>query len=240
MKKENSFEQKLNNPFFKYSKRFFDLVALNIIFCLVSVLSLFVLFVPGLVSLHTITNDMIHDRDKNPYKSFFLEIKNQWMFNWRIALLAMGLLILFGGIIAGDIIYKDKVTYDLIVWFSMVFSAAVLIVLVTLFVNLMIFNSYFKNDTFWMMIRKTALISRKKIFKSFLNILILLSFAVVMWLVPYIIPFLSFSFYIYIVEAINRKMFTELLIEEQKQEVIDENLFLPTETKEGKKNDNNS
>ena len=237
MKKDNSFERKLNNPFFKYSKRFFDLVALNFIFCVVSVLSLFVLFVPGLVSLHTIANDMIHDRDKNPYKTFFVEIKNQWMFNWRITLLAMGLLIVFGGIITGDIIYKDKVAYDLIVWFSFIFSAAVLIVLITLFVNLMIFNSYFKNDTFWMMIRKTALISKKKIFRSILNILILLSFVVIMWLVPYIIPFLSFSFYIYIVEAINRKMFTELLIEEQKQEVMDENLFLPTEVNEGKKNE---
>lgn len=237
MKKDNSFERKLNNPFFKYSKRFFDLVALNFILCVVSVLSLFVLFVPGLVSLHTIANDMIHDRDKNPYKTFFVEIKNQWMFNWRITLLAMGLLIAFGGIIAGDIIYKDKVAYDLIVWFSFIFSAAVLIVLITLFVNLMIFNSYFKNDTFWMMIRKTALISKKKIFRSILNILILLSFVVIMWLVPYIIPFLSFSFYIYIVEAINRKMFTELLIEEQKQEVMDENLFLPTEVNEGKKNE---
>ena len=237
MKKDNSFERKLNNPFFKYSKRFFDLVALNFIFCVVSVLSLFVLFVPGLVSLHTIANDMIHDRDKNPYKTFFVEIKNQWMFNWRITLLAMGLLIVFGGIITGDIIYKDKVAYDLIVWFSFIFSAAVLIVLITLFVNLMIFNSYFKNDTFWMMIRKTALISKKKIFRSILNILILLSFVVIMWLVPYIIPFLSFSFYIYIVEAINRKIFTELLIEEQKQEVMDENLFLPTEVNEGKKNE---
>ena len=236
MKKDNSFERKLNNPFFKYSKRFFDLIALNIIFCAVSALSLFVLFIPGLVSLHTITNDMIHDRDKNPYKSFFVEIKNQWMFNWRIALLSMALIILFGGIIAGDIIYKDKVAYDLIVWFSLIFSSAVLIVLVTIFVNLMIFNSYFKNDTFWMMIRKSAVISRKKIFKSILNILILLSFGVVLFLVPYIIPFFSFSFYIYIVEAINRKMFTELLIEEQKQEVMDENLFLPTEVNEGKKN----
>ena len=57
-----------------------------------------------------------------------------------------------------------------------------------------------------------------------------------MWLVPYIIPFLSFSFYIYIVEAINRKPYTELLIEEQKLEVMDENLFLP-QTVEEKKED---
>ena len=236
MKKESSFERRLNNPFFKYSKRFFDLIALNVIFCVVSVLSLMVLFIPGLVSLHTIANGMIHDRDKNPYKTFFVEIKNQWMFNWRITLLAMGLLIAFGGIIAGDIIYKNQISYDLIVWFSLVFSSAVLIVLIALFINLMIFNSYFKNDTFWMMIRKTALITKKKIFRSILNLLILISFAVIMWLVPYIIPFLSFSFYIYIVEAINRKMFTELLTEDQKLEVMDENLFLP-QTVEEKKED---
>ena len=237
MKQSNSFERRLNNPFFKYSKRFFDLIALNVIFCVVSVLSLFVLFVPGLVSLHTIANDMIHDRDKNPYRTFFVEIKNQWMFNWRIALLTMGLLLLFGGIIAGDLIYKELVAFDLFVWFSLIFTSAVLIVLVTLFVNLMIFNSYFKNDTFWMMIKKTALITRKKIFRSLLNLFILISFVVVLYLVPYIIPFLSFSFYIYIVEAINRKMFTELLVEEEKLEVMDENLFLPTNVEEEKKSE---
>ena len=98
----------------------------------------------------------------------------------------------------------------------------------------MIFNFYFKNDTFAMMIRKTAVITKKKIFRSILNILILASFVVVMWLVPYIIPFLSFSFYIYIVEAINRKMFTELLIEEEKRETMDENLFLPQEVEKEK------
>ena len=144
----------------------------------------------------------------------------------------MSLLLVLGGIIAGDIIYKEKVSYDWIVWFSLVFTSAVAIVLITLFVNLMIFNSYFKNDTFWMMIRKTALITRKKIFRSLLNIFILASFVIVLYLVPYIIPFLSFSFYIYIVEAINRKMFTELLIEEQKREVMDENLFLPQTTED--------
>ena len=233
MNKQSSFERKLNNPFFKYSKRFFDLVILNLIFCLVSVLSLFVLFFPGLVSLHTIANNMIHDVDENPYKTFFVEIKKQWIFNWRIEVLGMGVILVLGGIIAGDIIYKEKIAYDWIVWFSLVFTSAVSVVLITLFINLMIFNSYFKNDTFAMMIRKTAVITRKKIFRSILNILILASFAIIMFIVPYLIPFLSFSFYIYIVEAINRKMFTELLIEEEKREAMDENLFLP-EVKEEK------
>jgi len=234
MKKQNSFERRLDNPFFKYSKRFFDLIALNIIFLLTSALSLLVLFFPGLISLHTVANNMIHDKDENPYKTFFLEFKRQWMFMWRVELLGMALLIIFGGIIAGDIIYKDKIAYDLIVWFSLIFCSAVLIVLVTLFINLMIFNSYFKNDTFGMMIKKTALITRKKIFRSILNLLILISFVVVLWIVPYIIPFISFSFFIYIVEAINRKMFTELLLEDQKLEVMDENLFLPANVEEEK------
>ena len=234
MSKQSSFERKLNNPFFKYSKRFFDLIALNVIFCLVSALSVFVLFIPGLVSLHTIANNMIHDLDENPYKTFFVEIKKQWIFNWRIEVLGMGLVLVLGGVLAGDIIYKEKIAYDWIVWFSLVFTASVSVVLITLFINLMLFNSYFKNDTFAMMIRKTAVISKKKIFRSILNILILASFVIIMFIVPYLIPFLSFSFYIYIVEAINRKMFTELLIEEEKREAMDENLFLP-QVKEEKK-----
>ena len=227
MKKETSFERRLNNPFFKYSKRFFDLIALNVIFLLVSALSLMVLFFPGLVSLHTIANKMIHDEEENPYKTFFVEIKNQWMFNWRIEVVGMIVVIITTAIYVGDIIYKDYIIYDWIVWFSLVFTSAVLIVLVTLFINLMLFNSYFKSDTFFMMIRKSALISRTKIFRSILNVLILLSFVVILWIFPYIGILFSFSFYIYIVEAINRKMFTEMLIEEQKREVMDENLFLP-------------
>ena len=227
MKKETSFERRLNNPFFKYSKRFFDLIALNVIFLLVSALSALVLFFPGIVSLHTIANKMIHDEDFNPYKAFFVEIKEQWMFNWRIEVLGMAVVLITTAIYVGDIVYKDYIVYDWIVWFSLVFTSAVLVVLVTLFINLMIFNSYFKNDTFFMMIRKSALISRTKIFKSILNVLILLSFIVVLWIFPYIGVLFSFSFYIYIVEAINRKMFTEMLLEEQKREVMDENLFLP-------------
>ena len=144
----------------------------------------------------------------------------------------MAVLLLMGAIYAADIIYKESIKYDWIVWFSLVFVSTILIVLVTLFVNLMLFNSYFKNDTFAMMIKKSAVITKKKIFKSVLNTLILLAFAVVLFLVPYLIPFISFSFYIYIIEAINRKMFTELYIEEEKRETMDENLFLPINAEE--------
>ena len=235
MASTNNFERKLNRPFFKYSKRFFDLIVINIIFIVVSALSLLVLFFPGLISLHTIANNMIHDEEENPYKTFFVEFKKQWMFMWRMELLCMSIMLIIGAIITFDIIYMNKVRYDWIVWFSLIFASTVGLVLISIFLNLMIFNSYFKNDTFKMMIKKSALITFKKIFKSILNVLILASFAIVLWIVPYIIPFFSFSFYIYIIEAINRKSFTELYIEESKREVMDENLFLPVKVEEENK-----
>lgn len=234
MSKNDSFERRLNNPFFKYSKRFIDLIALNIIFILVSALSLLVLFFPGLVSLHTIANNMIHDVDENPYKTFFVEIKRQWSFMWRMEVLCMSVVIIVGAIVAGDIIYKEQIAYDLIVWFSLIFVSAVSFVLITIYLNLMIFNNYMKNDTFWMMIKKSALITFKKIGWSLLNVAILASFVIVMWIIPYIIPFLSFSFYIYIIEAINRKTYTQIKIEEEKRELLPENLFLPVVVDEEK------
>ena len=82
MSQQNKFERTLSNPFFKYMNRIFWLFVVNFVFCLVSVLSLFVLFVPGLVSLHTIAFKMVHDDcDKNPVIIFFLEIKEQWSFS---------------------------------------------------------------------------------------------------------------------------------------------------------------
>ena len=234
MSKNDSFERRLNNPFFKYSKRFIDLIALNIVFILVSALSLLVLFFPGLISLHTIANNMIHDVDENPYKTFFVEIKRQWSFMWRMEVLCMSVVIIAGAIVAGDIIYKEQIAYDLIVWFSLIFVSAVSFVLITIYLNLMIFNNYMKNDTFWMMIKKSALITFKKIGWSLLNVAILASFVIVMWIIPYIIPFLSFSFYIYIIEAINRKTYTQIKIEEEKRELLPENLFLPVVVDEEK------
>ena len=234
MSKNDSFERRLNNPFFKYSKRFIDLIALNIVFILVSALSLLVLFFPGLISLHTIANNMIHDVDENPYKTFFVEIKRQWSFMWRMEVLCMSVVIIVGAIVAGDIIYKEQIAYDLIVWFSLIFVSAVSFVLITIYLNLMIFNNYMKNDTFWMMIKKSALITFKKIGWSLLNVAILASFVIVMWIIPYIIPFLSFSFYIYIIEAINRKTYTQIKIEEEKRELLPENLFLPVVVDEEK------
>ena len=232
----SNFERKLNRPFFKYSKRFFDLLAINVIFIIVSVCSLMVLFFPGLVSLHTIAHNMIHDEDKSPYKTFFAEIKKQWMFMWRLELLCMAVILLIGAVVGFDVVYIDKVGYDWIVWFSLIFASIVGLVLLSIYLNLMIFNSYFKDDTFAMMIRKSALITLKKVFPSILNVLILASFMIVLWLLPYIAPFFSFSFYIYMIEAINRKSFTELSIEEAKRESMEENLFLPMTIEDEKEN----
>ena len=75
-----SFEEKLNSPFYKYSKLAFDLLALNIIFILMSALSLFVLFFPGLISLHKVMNNFVNNIDEKTYRTFFQEIKRIKLF----------------------------------------------------------------------------------------------------------------------------------------------------------------
>lgn len=200
-----------------------------------SVLSLFVLFFPGLVSLHLVANKMVHDEDDHPYRDFFVSIKEQWSFSWRIEILGMAVLIVVAAIYYFDWVYKEKVNYDIFVWISFIFITVVLLVLIAIYVNLMIYNNYLKNDTFFMMIRKSALITSKHLLLAFLNTVILASFVIVCYIVPYIIPFVSFSFYILIIEALNRKAFTKIAHEEEIRETLAENLFLPIKVESEKK-----
>ncbi len=200
-----------------------------------SVLSLFVLFFPGLVSLHLVAYKMVHDEDDHPYRDFFISIKEQWSFSWRIEILGMAVLIVAAAIYYFDWVYKEKVNYDIFVWISFIFITVVLLVLIAIYVNLMIYNNYLKNDTFFMMIRKSALITSKHLLLAFLNTVILASFVIVCYIVPYIIPFVSFSFYILIIEALNRKVFTKIAHEEETRETLAENLFLPIKVESEKK-----
>ena len=233
----NKFEKALTNPFIKYMNRLFWLFVVNFIFCLLSVLTIFVLFVPGLVSLHTIAYKMVNnDCDKNPVIIFFEEIKIQWSFSWRLEVLTMSILLVTGTLYYFDWLYIYHNTYDWFVWFSIIFISVFLLVGISIFTHLLTFNNYIKDDTFKMMIKKSALITGKKFLKTLLNIAILISFVVVLYLIPYLIPFISFAFYAYIVEAINKKMYSEIAKEELERMCLEENLFLPTvvEEKENK------
>ena len=228
------FERRLLNPFFRACQRFFCLIILNLVFCVMSILSLMVLFFPGLVALHKVANEMVNDEDDHPYRDFFLSFKEQWPFSWRIEVTGMTVLIVAAAIYYFDWVYKEKVSYDIFVWISFIFVSVVLLVLIAIFVHLMIYNNYIKNDTFFMMIKKSAVITSKKILFTLLNTVILACFVIVSYIIPYVIPFISFSFYILIVEAINRHSFQKIAREELERETLAENLFLPIMVKEEK------
>ncbi len=115
------FEKRLLNPFFIFFQRFFCLIALNFVFCVMSITSLMVLFFPGLIALHKIIHQMVHDEDDHPYRDFFLSIGEEWSFGWRMTLLGLGVLIAAGAIYYFDYIYKEKVGYDIFVWISFIF-----------------------------------------------------------------------------------------------------------------------
>lgn len=232
----SKFEKTLSNPFFKYCRRFFLLVGINFVFCVISLLSCMVLFFPGLVSLHKICFDMIHDQEENIFRTFFLEIKRQWSFSWRLSILGFIAIGIVGGVLTFNFIYLSQVQYDWIVWFSIIFFITVGIVLVSIYLNLMLYNSYYYHDTFFMMIKKSAVISIKKLLHSVLNIIFLACFGIVLFLIPYLIPFLSFSLYVYLLESFNQKLFTEISRVEYERSTMSENLFLPV-VKEDKENE---
>ena len=228
------FERRLLNPFFRFCQRFFCLIILNLVFCLMSVLSLMVLFFPGLIALHKVCHEMIHDEDDHPYKDFFISIKEQWSFGWRLTLLGFGVIIAVGAIYFFDYIYKERVGFDVILWISFIFTTVTFLVLISIYFNLMLYNNYIKSDTFWMMIRKSELITLKHPLLTLLNMVFFLSIGIVSYIVPYIIPFVSFSLLIILIEAVNQRMFTKVSKEELEREVMAENLFLPIAIKEVK------
>ena len=143
-----------------------------------------VLFFPGLVALHKVANEMVNDEDDHPYRDFFLSFKEQWPFSWRIEVTGMTVLIVAAAIYYFDWVYKEKVSYDIFVWISFIFVSVVLLVLIAIFVHLMIYNNYIKNDTFFMMIKKSAVITSKKILFTLLNTVILACFVIVSYIIP--------------------------------------------------------
>ena len=229
-----SFEQKLNSPFFKYSKLVFDILVLNIIFILISLLSLFVLFFPGLVSIHKVMNNFVNNRDLLTYKTYFLEIKKQWSFTWRLSLLGWAIILILGALVYLDISIIINTTQSYIGYGSLIIIIPVILVFVSILVNLMLYNNYYDDDTFKMMIKKSALITLKKKLLTFLNIIIFVCFVVLLFFFPVLLPFISFSLYIYLVEIINKKAFIEISNQEKERALREENLFLPIKVEDEK------
>lgn len=229
-----SFEQKLNSPFFKYSKLVFDILVLNIIFILISLLSLFVLFFPGLVSIHKVMNNFVNNRDLPTYKTYFLEIKKKWSFTWRLSLLGWTIILILGALVYLDISIIINTTQSYIGYGSLIIIIPVILVFVSILVNLMLYNNYYDDDTFKMMIKKSALITLKKKLLTFLNIIIFVCFVVLLFFFPVLLPFISFSLYIYLVEIINKKEFIEISNQEKERALREENLFLPIKVEDEK------
>lgn len=178
---------------------------------------------------------MIHNLDEKPFKSFFLNIKTQWSFSWRFELLVVGVLVVAGLIYYFDYLYMTNISYDLFAWFSIIFVSVVLLAGITLFFNVMMYNSYLKDDTFWMMIRKSSLITVKHIWRSLLMLLFFICIVVVCYICPYIIPFLPFSLTALLCEGFQRKLFSDIAREEKERMLKGENLFLPTIVEEKEK-----
>ena len=223
----NRLERALNSKWYKFLVRFLNLLLLNILFCLTSVLSLLVLFFPGLAVTHTLCHKMQDDEDVFVPRDYFLELKRQWPFCWRLEALGMGILLAYGVLGYFYALYVTHYQKDWFVYFPMIFLAVLFLVLLSVFFMLLMYNNYIEDDTFWMMIRKSALLARRKIGYTFLNLLIFAAFFAALFFFPYPLPFVSFAFCAYIIEAINRRMLNKVLGEERERSLRPENLFLP-------------
>ena len=223
----NKLERALNSKWYKFLVRFLNLLLLNILFCLTSVLSLLVLFFPGLVVVHTLCHKMQDNEDVFALRDYFLELKRQWPFCWRLEALGMGVLLAYGVLGYFYALYITHYQKDWFVYLPIIFLAVLFLVLLSLFFMLLMYNNYIEDDTFWMMIRKSALLARRKIGYTFLNILIFAAFFAALFFFPYPLPFVSFAFCAYIIEAINRRMLQKVLGEEKERSLRPENLFLP-------------
>ena len=229
------FEKKTNSRVFLFLKRIGDTLVLNLIFVLVSALSAFVLFFPGLVALTTCLNKMINYEYYNPFLSFFEEIKNQWSFMWRLEVLCMVTLAVLGGIGYLYYVYIVNYGYTWIIWAAIAIVVSVTIILIIVFLHLLIYNEYFKDDTFFMMIRKSALIARKKPLISLLMFLFLLCDAIATYIIPYISIFISFSLIVILNLLISQNTYKKIYLEEEKRMLLGDNLFLPQVVEEDKK-----
>lgn len=222
-----SFEKRTKSKWYWSLKIMADLVIVNFIFTIISILSLFVLFFPGIISLTTTVNKILNGEYYNPFTTFFEQIKEQWSFMWRLEVLGMSIILIFALVAYGYYAYIVNFGYDWVIWLAIIIVAVTALVFLVLFLHLVIFNEYFKNDTFFMMIRKAGVIARKKAWLSFLMILFLLAFAVVFFLLPFLIPFIPFSTLALINLSISKKTYTQLALEEQKREILEGNLFMP-------------
>ena len=233
----SNFERKTTSKWYWSLKIIVDLVIVNFIFTLVSILSLLVLFFPGLVALTTTINKMLSDEEYNPFTTFFEEIKHQWSFMWRLEVLGMSFLLLVGGVAYGYYAYIYNIGYDWMIWIAIIVASVFALVAVIIFLHLLIFNEYFKDDTFKMMIKKASLIARRKLWITLLFVAFLIAIGITSFLLPYIIPFVSFSLLILVNLAISRKTYSQLALEEEERALLPENLFLPEIKKEGENND---
>jgi uncharacterized membrane protein YesL len=218
-----------------FLKKLVDLVILNFLFCLLSALSAMVLFFPSLVAMTTLIHKMVHDDYYNPFTGIFTEIKRQWPFMWRLEALGMGVLLFFGLAAYGYYAYYANFGMDWPLWLAVAFGVSLFLVALSLLLHLLIYNDYISDDTFAMMIRKSAVIAYKKILFTLLLIALFGCFAVVFYLVPYLLPFFSFSYFTFCMELIMKKTYTTLAREERERALLPENLFLPAVVEEKKK-----
>ena len=149
-------------------------------------------------------------------------------------MLGWTIILILGALVYLDISIIINTTQSYIGYGSLIIIIPVILVFVSILVNLMLYNNYYDDDTFKMMIKKSALITLKKKLLTFLNIIIFVCFVVLLFFFPVLLPFISFSLYIYLVEIINKKAFIEISNQEKERALREENLFLPIKVEDEK------
>lgn len=211
----NSFENKLNNKFFMVLKKIGDLIVLNLLFIVTTVLSLGLLFMPGLFSMSEVIRDI--DNFINPFNYFKL-LKKHFKIGLKFDLIFIVLSLASSYLIF--INYQTLINNiePLISLIGLIILVGFVICLITLFLHVIIFRVYFEDENKVIdIIKKSALIARKKIWVTITLWLCFLIVLFISYLYVFLLLIILISLMVYVNHLLAKRTYTTLKQEEEER-----------------------
>lgn len=210
-------EKLINSKFYQVFTLIIDLIILNIIGAVISILSLGTLLVSSVNSCFIMTKELLYSSNHSLIKGFIVEIKDNWRFNLKLSLYVLFTLVFF-------VVYGYSI-YALIFILNEGFVGIMLLGLaITMFVmyivhlvNMFIFNSYFGFNSFSYTFKASLLIMSKRKSMSGLMILLALVTSFILYIEPLLSIFGLVAGFIYLVQLVGKNTYEKLKNEEDER-----------------------
>lgn len=217
-----NFERFIHSGFYQASKRLFDLLVLNMLWLLTSILTGGILLVSSSLACFMITKDMLYDKPNQLFYSFFMNIKRNWSFSWRLTVILFITLMFF--YLYGISIYHFVFVQDQ-KFFGFLYiglGSALLIFMILVIIHRFIFESYFPKQFSMMYACRACILIIKK--KKLMTFFLLIDFAFWVIVTYFTAPLgllITISACIYSLEAIARKHYEEIYRDEETRKVTE-------------------